>query len=368
MESARIEQEAADWLARRDGGSWTDADALAFEEWQNRSTANRIAVIRLGAVWQRADRLQALGAGVSSGEIPAPGSWLLSAERCRDLTGRKRANGPPTQKRALGSAHAASDSPIFQGRSTAKVSSIPRLRTWAAVLVLGLSAAVAGYFFASSRNTFRSTIGEIRVVSLSDGSKITLNTNSVIRVRYSRKERLIDLERGEAYFEDVEDPSRPFIVSAAGRHIVAVGTKFDVYRHAMETRVVVTNGQVNVESSGGGNLTGGAAELPAGSVAQVSLGTVLVKHISLGEAQDYVAWRTGYLRFHGTALATAVQELNRYNTTQLVISDPAIANLKIAGNVRATNVAAFVQALEEGFPVRVSKQGQRIVLSAKVSQ
>jgi transmembrane sensor len=78
MDSARIEREAADWLAKRDSGAWSEADARAFADWQNERTAHRIAVIRLQTVWDRADRLQALGAGVPRGQVPSPGVWRLS--------------------------------------------------------------------------------------------------------------------------------------------------------------------------------------------------------------------------------------------------------------------------------------------------
>lgn len=371
MESTQIEQEAADWLARRDSDSWSEADAVAFEEWQTRSTAHRVAVIRLQAVWQRADRLQALGAGVPSGQIPAPGSWVLSPESCRSLPGATQAHRLFKRKRdrRLGSSSLAGRSISRRpSRSAGTASRTRRLRTWAAVMVLAMSGAIAGYFFVHGRSTFHSAIGEIRVVSLSDGSTVTLNTNSVIRVRYSSKERLVDLEQGEAYFEDVDEPGRPFVVSASGQRIVAVGTKFDVLRRPVDTRVVVTNGLVDVEDFKYGAPAGPATELSAGSVAQVSVGTVLVRHLSLGQAQDYIAWRSGYLRFRDTELATAVTEVNRYNTTQLVIADPAIATLKIGGNVRATNVEAFVRALEEGFPIQASSDGNQIVLTAKRSQ
>ena len=376
MESTRIEGEAADWLARRESGSWSEADARAFEEWQNQSTAHRIAVIRLEVAWQKADRLQALGAGVPSGQIPLPGSWRLSPESCRSAPAATRLHRFIGRRRVRDfeassgfqprTTHQNDGSSLFRDARPAKSAPAARRpRAWAAVVMLGLSGAIACYFIAYGRNTYQSTIGQIRVVSLPDGSTVTLNTNSLIHVSYSRAERLVDLKRGEAFFEDVRDPGRPFIVSAAGQRIVAVGTKFDVFRGTMDTRVVVTNGQVNVEYGKGGEAVGPTTELSAGSVAQVGPGAVLVKHVSLGEAQDYIAWRSGYLRFHDTDLAVAVAELNRYNQRQLVIADPAIASLKIAGNVRATNVDAFVQALQEGFPVRATNQGAEIVLTRR---
>ena len=78
MDSAQIEREGADWLAKRDSGDWSEAEERAFADWQEQSTAHRIAVIRINMIWQKADRLQALGAGVPHGQVPASGSWRLS--------------------------------------------------------------------------------------------------------------------------------------------------------------------------------------------------------------------------------------------------------------------------------------------------
>jgi len=367
MDSTQIEREAADWLAKRDGGDWNEADAAGFAAWQNQSTAHRIAVIRIQTIWQKADRLQALGAGVPRGQIPPRGSWRLSPFLDRGL---RSPLGPsstdeaqPADENAVGST-----APVREARVKTLASSIRSLRVWAAVLVLGLGAAGAWYLFDYGSNAYRSAIGGIKVLSLSDGSTVTLNTNTTIHVVLSAAERRIELDRGEAFFEVAKDPLRPFIVSAAGKRIVAVGTKFSVFREAQDTRVVVTEGAVKVEELRGGVAAGPATELAAGSIAQAGSAGVLVKRGSVAEAEAYMSWRSGYISLRDTELAVAVAEFNRYNKKQLVIADPAITNLKIGGNLRAANVEAFVRVLEEGFPVRADDQGDRIVLSGKDSQ
>ena len=78
MDSAKIEHEAAAWLAKQDSNDWSEVDEQAFTAWQEQSTAHRVTVIRIRTIWQKADKLQALGAGVPRGQIPAPGSWRLS--------------------------------------------------------------------------------------------------------------------------------------------------------------------------------------------------------------------------------------------------------------------------------------------------
>jgi transmembrane sensor len=55
--SVRIEETAALWLARKDGGDWSEADQVALTQWLAESTAHRVAFIRLETAWKRARRL-----------------------------------------------------------------------------------------------------------------------------------------------------------------------------------------------------------------------------------------------------------------------------------------------------------------------
>jgi transmembrane sensor len=93
-----------------------------------------------------------------------------------------------------------------------------------------------------------------------------------------------------------------------------------------------------------------------------------VKHSTVAEAETYTSWRSGYIALRDTVLAAAVAEFNRYNQKQLVIADPSIAEIRIGGNLRATNVDAFVNVLERGFPIRADDQGNRIVLTGKARE
>ena len=339
MDSAHIEREASHWLAKRDSGAWGTDDEQAFAAWQQQSTAHRIAVIRLQTVWQRADRLQALGAGVPRGEVPAPGTWRFS----------------PTFERE--NSVAASDGPRPRVRLMVAIA--------AAVLLLALATLGIGYLRLHDPNTYRSQLGAIEIVSLADGTRVTLNTNSAVHLAFSATQRRVDLIDGEAFFEVAKDPRRPFVVSAGGRLIIAVGTKFSVLRGASETRVVVTEGRVKVEEASGSVISAPSTELAAGSIARAGSAGVLINHATVAEAETYTSWRAGYIALRDTELADAVAEFNRYNRKQLVIADASIARIRIGGNLRAQNVDAFVRVLEEGFPVRAEDEGDRIVLHAR---
>lgn len=335
-QSARVDELAADWLARQDSGQWSDEDQSAFDAWQNESTLHKVAVIRLRVVWRQADRLQALGAGGPPGEVPPPGQWLSSPL-------------DPTVRRSAVSSK--------RNRTDRR-----KLRRWgisafAAAAVLALLATL------HDPDTYRTEIGATKTVHLRDGSAVTLNTNSRIHVALSADERRVKLERGEAFFEVAKDPLRPFVVEAGDQRVVAVGTKFSVLREAgKELRVVVTEGKVRVEQLQTA-LT--PVQIAAGSVARAGAAGVVVTEHSLPEVEQAMSWRSGYIVLRETALADVVAEFNRYNERQLKIEDPALAGLRIGGNLRLTNLDAFVRVLEQGFPIQAEVDGDQILLRTR---
>jgi transmembrane sensor len=69
--------------------------------------------------------------------------------------------------------------------------------------------------------------------------------------------------------------------------------------------------------------------------------------------EDKLTWRDGRLVFAATSLAEVADEFNRYNHQQLVISDPAVAAIRISGTFKASNVEAFVRLLKEAYGLKV---------------
>lgn len=336
--SGRIEEEAARWLARRDGGAWADRDQSAFDAWLAASTAHRVAFLRLESGWAECARLRALGAGVPPGSVPARGQWH------GDLP------------LALETAPAASR-PFRRARLAAVF----------AVLVVGMTIAFGWRaYFAGDEASYSTSAGELRTVALADGSSATMGPGSTIEVRFSRRGRDVALARGEVFFTVAHDTRRPFTVAIGARRAVAVGTRFAVRNDPDEMRIVVTEGAVRLELQG--PRTDGPAPntlLTAGSVATAHGNSVFVRTGSVAEAERALAWRNGYLSFHDTPLAAAVAEFNRYGARPLVIADAAVGQIRIGGNFRWSNADAFARLLEEGFGIRVERQGDRIVLHSR---
>ena len=321
-----IDAAAGDWLAKRDSGDWTEEDQVCFEHWLSASTLHRVAYLRIEQVWERSARLRALGAGRTPGEVPPPGGWAQSPYSARSERVRARR---PLIVRALAAAAVA-------------------------IVAVGV-----GFSVWPAASSYRTPIGGMASVPMADGSKVTLNTDSQIRVAVSRHERRVELERGEAFFDVATDVNRPFVVEAGTKKVVVLGTKFSVRREADDLQVVVTEGKVRIESAGPPQA------VAAGTVARASDAGVLLQEEGVAEAEESLSWRTGTLVFRDVTLADAVAEFNRYNTHKIVIEDAAVGSLTVAGSFRADNVEAFVRLLARGYPLRVEQRDDELVIKAR---
>ncbi len=347
----RIEQAAADWLARRDGDLWTEEDAARLAAWLDASTAHRVAFLRLENAWTETGRLQALAAGRRTPGPPERGRWGWPPLP------------PPTDRRP----DAEPPAPQWRPASPARASRGARGSLIAAMAVVALGAASLWAWHrtttAVERATYATAMGALETVRLSDGSQATLSSDSRIAITLSRQERRIDLQGGEAFFEAAKDARRPFVVAAGDRRVVAVGTRFSVRRANADLRVVVTEGVVRLEvPAADGRGAGTIRLLPAGAVAVVTRDGVRTRQGSLADAERTLEWRGGYLRFDDTPLSEAAEEFNRFSARKLVMGDPEVAALRIGGNFRWSNLDGFVRLLETGFSVRVEQRGDLIVL------
>lgn len=345
-----IEERAAAWLARRDGGQWTQEDEARLTDWLNESTAHRVAFLRLEAVWEGARRARVLSKA-PAGFVPPPRKWM---------------------------------SPFFPSVASQAPRALPLRRAslrWAIAASLLLVAGIGsvGYVlhgFATG-DVYTTSVGGVSSIPLTDGSVVTLNTASRIRVEFAPKERRVILERGEAYFTVTRNAARPFVVVAGDHRIVDVGTQFSVRREPAGLRVVVTEGVVRLEgphadvhSSSGAvsaqppkSLADMDVRLSAGAVAFAQNGDLLVHKESVRQAEDMMTWRKGYLTFHDTTLADAVAEFNRYNDRQITIGDPQTAGIRISGTFRPTDYQAFVRLLHDGYSVDIHDTDEGMTLS-----
>lgn len=365
MDSVQIEELAGQWLARRDSSGWSERDEADFQAWLEQSTAHIVAFVRLEAAWKQAKRLKALSAGVPAGQVPSPQEWQLTP-----FFDKADQTEVPA---SWGSAFSRlSDHRTGKPETPDPGAVEPRrfrlIRALAASVLLVAAGSVVWYVWPAGSD-YSTPVGGLASVPMSDGSKITLNTDSEVRVDLENPaERRVELQKGEAFFEVAKDPTRPFVVTVGKKRVIAVGTAFSVRRNGNDVRVAITEGRVRIEDAAERSAKrsvadDGVSTLAAGSVARATNAGVLIQEKPIPEIENDLSWRTGYLIFRDMVLADAVAEFNRYNTRKIVIEDPTVAATRVSGKFRSTQFEAFVRLLEEGFPIRAHAVDDHIVLT-----
>jgi len=215
---------------------------------------------------------------------------------------------------------------------------------WASAAALGLVALLVTQLPVTEPPPVSHTteLGEQRSIVLGDGSIVTLNTLSEATVRFDRSSRNVALITGEALFDVVSDPERPFVVETGTLSLNVIGTKFSVYRKKNSTRVAVVDGVVTAVSSRSPDqpLIVRAGEGAVATAQGVSLTD------DQFDVQKAIAWTQRRLIFDGAPLAEVVAEFNRYNRTPLIVEDVALANRAITTVFNANDVSALVAFLE----------------------
>lgn len=307
-ERARLNAEAAAWLARLNGPDGAAAEA-PLQDWLNADPRHRQAFQRASDLWDL------LPGAAELGEEEAPA---------------RRTQAP---RRWVPAAIAASLALLVGGGAIS--------------LYLDQPAA------------FDTGVGEQRMATLDDGSRIALNTDSHVTAKLGRHERDISLDRGEALFDVAHDATRPFVVEAGGERITALGTSFVVRKDADRVRVTLLRGKVEVTQMGEPRRL--VAVLMPGE--RVSVGRDGAVALDRPPLDAIVAWRRGELIFRDTPLSQAVAEMNRYGDQHLVVSDARLAALPISGVFATDNPAEFAAAVAQLHGLRLRREGGDVLLT-----
>ncbi|MGH7958551.1 MAG: FecR family protein [Opitutaceae bacterium] len=384
-----IEHAALDWLARYDRGM-TGAEESEFERWLAADWRHAQVFSEFDGTWSVLNRVRETPEGVAavaSGEIDA------------DVFSPARTTAAP----------AGLPAPAAHGRRNVVPFSRPRLLPLFAVAAALVVVAIGSWRLAritqgislNYAGSATTELGGMRKLSLPDGSVVHLNTDSAVEVQFTSVERKVQLTRGEAHFTVARNQTRPFVVSAAGVDVRAVGTAFNVRLRSEGVEVLVTEGKVRVNkdtasftsrpqtaaSSPTSSSLDGAVEVrPAGiatvEIASLSAGEKIVVSpappvvevalpvtpiaISPAEIGRALAWQERRLEFVSVPLDEMVAEFNRYNRQKLVIADPGLAAQRFGGTFRPGDPAGFVRLLEAYFEVVAEQRdGETILRSAR---
>ncbi|MCC2981008.1 FecR family protein [Sphingomonas sp. IC4-52] len=317
---------AATWYARTQGAQMTAAEQAALDAWIRADAEHATA-------WDRVGRLNALLGQVS--EDPA----IMAL--------RREARG------AAVAAVPAADAgrrrwPLAVGLAAALAAAVGL-----PLAIRGVEAPPSAVAVAAARQQY-SAGASARTIALADGSTLYLDARSAATVALGPV-RAVTLNEGRAVFTVAKDKARPFVVSARGNKVTALGTQFGVELGRRDTMVALIEGSVRVETPAGTRTLRPGETLRAGN------GTVAVRT----SAEESVAWRTGRLDFTAVPLGEVADALNRYATRRIVIADAALARQPYSGSFTAQGGAdALVTGLTATGVARVvSRTDQSVTLA-----
>jgi transmembrane sensor len=276
--------EAFDWVVEIDRRPDDPAVAAAFQAWLARSRAHAVAYRQVRTVWAMAPRLD-----------PALASGLRPPASMR----------PPTMRMSR--------------------------RQW--LSGAGAIAASAALFTTMGGWTdlwadHATATGETRAVTLVDGTRLQLDTDTVVRVSYGSRGRDVTLLRGQAFFDVVRDAARPFAVTAGPARAEVRGTRFDMRLDDRFVAVAVEEGRVAVSFNGHSPLSGDV--LTSGESLRIDRTTGLARQGAVAP-EAVAAWREGRLIVEGWTVAQVLDELGRYHRGVILLRDEELGGRLVSG-------------------------------------
>lgn len=320
--SAQDRLNAADWVTLIDSDLAKRADPKAFQAWLGADPRHMEDYIAHEKLWNEVGR-------------------LAENAQAREILRGPQGRRPAVQRRTFVAAGIA--------------------------LVVAVSAVLVGSIVFTGEHHYRTARGEQLSITLEDGSRIILNTNTQLSVFITKKERRVRVARGQTFITVAKDPARPFRVFAGDTEVRALGTSFDIFSDDRSVRVAMSEGTAAIYSL---NAKRSAIDEPPVAVIssgqQITVAATTPARILAIDPRAAGAWRENRIVFDRTLLSDAVQDVNRYRDVPIVIGNPEIADFRVTGAYRIDHLDDFVDALLVSFPVYIQYQNQNgVVLGLK---
>lgn len=304
--SEAIRQQAALWAVKMAERSLTDDEERAMAAWREADP-------------QHADAL-----------IQAQQLWLMLGTLPRATPAAREADGPSATVVPL---------PV-----PAAASVRPRWRSWATAAVVVLASLPVLLMLPDAwlrwQADYYTAAGEIRQVTLPDGSRVDLDSRSAIELHFNAGERRVTLLSGNAWFTVAPLSSRetrPFRVEANGGVTQALGTQFSVDLDDSGADVAVHEHSVRV------SYKGQSLVLDEQQGARYADNRLTRRPVSPGQ----FAWRRGWLIIDGLPVGEAVARINRYQSQRVIVVNPALRKRTVSGAFALKEPERAVETLRQ---------------------
>lgn len=289
----RIRDEALAWFVRLNGGNVSDADRAALQRWLANSPRHREEYTRLADIWTDLDRI--------------PQARLQAAAPMPRRMSRR----------------------VF-------------LTAGGAAAALALSCADWTRLLFSDHAT---GTGELRDVTLADGSRLQLDADTAIELAFTEHTRNVRLLRGRVFFDVAPNADRAFVVAAGEGYTRALATRFVVHEQAGTVTVAVQESAVSVSVP-----DSEARMVRAGE--SVSYSSRHLSEVRAAYDESETAWRRGKLIFEDRPLRQVLADLNRYRPGTILVTDDRLFDMRVSGIFDIHHPDGVLDAIRHTLPVR----------------
>ncbi len=208
------------------------------------------------------------------------------------------------------------------------------------------------WWFTQSTTTFHTSYGEKQEILLADGSKVTLNAQSEIKVSKNLANKPIREVwlKGEAYFEIAKRSNTKFIVHTPETHIEVLGTMFNVNTRREKTSVVLTEGKVQLM-----NEADHPWVMKPGQMAIVDKNKAILSHNVIPE--HYHSWKESYLIMEDKPVVEIVDMVKDTYGIQIQFQDSSLLKKRLSGKLATDRSEQFLENLSTILECDLVKQG-----------
>jgi transmembrane sensor len=211
--------------------------------------------------------------------------------------------------------------------------------------------------------------GELRIITLEDGSTMQLSGGSEASLRVTDRERRVELTAGYALFDVAHDPERPFVVHTPRGDIRVLGTSFVIRVSETQVRTTVLRGSVSGAAARAGLLSvlDSRESVTAAANEEIVLdedGAEVIP-IAAEVIPRRLAWQQHMLAFDGETLNEAINEVSRQTGWRFELADPEFGEMRVGGYV-AADPEAFIDLVSSSLGLEARREGERrVVLSRR---
>jgi len=217
-------------------------------------------------------------------------------------------------------------------------------------------------------NTLTTARGETYAITLSDGSKVWLNSESSVHypVTFNGNTRDVQIT-GEAYFEVAHDASRPFIVDAKGTVTEVLGTHFNINTYGDEHPVITTllEGKIKIVNGESSGVNSSAILTPGQQATISSANKIIVKDHA--DTESAVAWMKGFFDFHNADIKNVMKQVSRWYNVDIQYAGSAVPAQAFEGNIdrniALSELLSTLQQMGSGITYKVDGRTVKVISS-----